>query len=161
MVPTSQCVGECTEIDQIAPAAIRARPFHSGVCQTKAAPTANAPTTVPTTSRALPSQTGSPQAHPGPERGRVDAADLVGVLVDEEAIELDALHHRPEPEGLQIGVPGRHGGLDAVEIGADLARTLRRRSCPNLHDPAPFRLYDSPGAPAESASPTYAGGHHV
>ena len=50
----------------------------------------------------------------------------------------------PEPEGPQIGVAGGHGRLDPVEIGADLSMNLRRRSCPNLHDPAPFRLYVRP-----------------
>jgi serine/threonine-protein kinase len=69
------------------------------------------------------------------------------MLADEEPIELDLPDDRPEAEGGEIAVPGRHGRFDAVELALDRPRASRRRSCPNLHDPSPFRLYDSRGTP--------------
>ena len=74
----------------------------------------------------VPHPDGHPEPREPPERRRVDAADLIGVPADQHPVRLDLRDDAPEPQGLEIGVPGLHGGLDPVEVTGEIRRCSYR-----------------------------------
>src|SRR5919204_1081500 len=86
---------------------------------------------------------------PGSERLRVDPSDLVREAPDEVVVALDQPHETPETQPAKVRVPGLHGRLDPVQLGADAGG----RGSLSLHGPLRVRGYDAPdGAPTLRSS---------
>ncbi len=129
MDPTNQCVGLCNATVHMAPAAISRSP--GSVPRTPrvgAAIAAARPITAPLNRIVFPAQTGMRKRANFRNAARVDAPDLVRVAVHQHPVGLHLRDDPPEPERLEIGVPGQHGGLDTVQIAGE----IHRCSCPRF-----------------------------
>ena len=127
--PTNQCVGQCNATVQMAPAAINRNPASDSDETDPAAIAAPSPTTAPDEQDGVAQPDRHAEPGEGPERRRVDPPDLLRVAVDEQPVGLHARDQPPEPERLEVGVPGLDGSLDPVEVGGEVGgRTYGRFS---------------------------------